>query len=48
MSNDEITVFCNGDSVISFVARGGVGFVSLQPASANKDRMIKVLLIGAV
>src|SRR5215813_4870152 len=32
-SNEEITVFCNGDSIIWFTACGGEGFASLQPAS---------------
>jgi hypothetical protein len=32
VSKDEITVFCSGDSIISFTAC--LGFSSLQPASS--------------
>jgi hypothetical protein len=34
VSNDEITVFCSGDSIVSFTACFAVGFSSLQPASS--------------
>ena len=34
MSNDEITLFCSGDLIISFTACFAVGFSSLQPASS--------------
>ena len=44
MSNDEITVFRNGDSIISFIACFG-GFSSLQAASNNKNRSAAALVI---
>ena len=45
VSNDEMTVFCKGDSIISFAARDGGAFASLQPASNNMSRNAAALSI---
>jgi hypothetical protein len=46
VSNDEITVFCSGDSIISFIACFGGG--SVQPASNNRDRSAGLIVTDSI
>jgi len=45
VSNDEITVFCNGDSIIWFTARGWDGSASVQPASKSASRKTALIMV---